>query len=128
MKKAVFPVLVAAALSACAQPSTTTSSREPTMLSEIYATRITNIATQRADVGGIVSKYLPVGTSRATTLEFLKSLGEGQIQESPREIVYTTRQGEGAKGNRRDIVLNIQFDPSDHIGAITSHIDKSNNL
>jgi hypothetical protein len=127
MKKAVFPVLVAAAMSACAQP-TTTSSREPTMLSEIYAVRIANIATQRADVGGIVSKYLPVGTSRAKTLEFLKSLGEGQIQESPQQIVYTTRQGEGAKGNRRDIVLNIQFDPNDHIGAITSHIDKSNNL
>lgn len=126
MKKAVFPVLVAAALSACAQP--TTASREPTMLSEIYATRITNIATQRADVGGIVLKYLPVGTSRAKTREFLKSLGEGRIQESPREIVYTTRQGEGAKGNRRDIILNIQFDPSDHIAAITSHIDKSNNL
>lgn len=127
MNKALFPVLVAAALTACAQP-TTTSSREPSMLSEIYATKITNIATQRADVGSIVLKYLPVGTSRAKTRDFLKSLGEGQIQESPREIVYTTRQGEGAKGNRRDIVVNIQFDPSDQIGAITSHIDKSNNL
>lgn len=127
MKKAFFPVLVAAALTACAQP-TTTSSREPSMLSEIYATKIPNTATQRADVGGVVLKYLPVGTSRTKTLEFLKSLGEGQIQESPREIVYTTRQGEGFKGNRRDIVVKIQFDATSHIESLTSHIDKSNNL
>ena len=127
MKKAALSVLVAVAMTACAQP-TTTSSREPSMLSEIYATKITNTATQRADVGGIVSKYLPVGTSRAKTLEFLKGLGEGQIQESPREVLYTTRQGEGFKGNRRDIVVKIQFDATSHIESLTSHIDKSNNL
>lgn len=98
------------------------------MLDEIYGTKITDIATQRADVGSIVSRYLPVGTSKSKTQEFLKGLGEGKIDESPRQIVYTTRHGEGAKGNRRDILVKIQFDPNHNIESITSHIDKSNNL
>lgn len=127
MKKLIFPMLVAATLTACAQPTTTTS-REPSMLSEIYATKIPNTATQRADVSGIVSKYLPVGTSRAKTLELLKGLGEGKTDESPNQLVYTTRHGEGIKGNRRDILVKIQFDPNNNIESITSHIDKSNNL
>jgi hypothetical protein len=98
------------------------------MLSEIYAAKITDIATQRADVSTIVSKYLPVGTSRNQTLAFLKSLGEGKIDEAASQIVYTTRHGEGAKGNRRDILVKIQFDPNNNIESVTSHIDKSNNL
>lgn len=98
------------------------------MLSEIYAAKITDIATQRADVSSVVSKYLPVGTSRNKTLAFLKSLGEGKIDESTRQIVYATRHGEGVKGNRRDILVKIQFDPNNNIESITSHIDKSNNL
>lgn len=127
MKRVIFPMLVAAALTACAQP-TTTSSREPSMLSEIYATKIPNTATQRADVSSIVSRYLPVGTSKSKAQEFLKGLGEGKIDESTRQIVYTTHLGEGAKGNRRDILVKIQLDPNNHIESITSHIDKSNNL
>lgn len=98
------------------------------MLSEIFATKITNVATQRADVSGIVSKYLPVGTSRAKTLDLLKGLGEGKIDETPGQIAYTTRQGEGVKGNRRDILVKIQFDANNNIQSLTSHIDKSNNL
>lgn len=98
------------------------------MLSEIYATKIPNTATQRADVSSIVSRYLPIGTSRNKAQEFLKGLGEGTIDESKDQIVYTTRQGEGYKGNRRDILVKIQFDPNNHIESITSHIDKSNNL
>lgn len=98
------------------------------MLSEIYATRIPNTATQRADVSSIVSKYLPVGTSRSKAKEFLKGLGEGTTDESASQIVYATRQGEGFKGNRRDILLKIQFDPNSNIESITSHIHKSNNL
>ncbi len=98
------------------------------MLSEIYATKIPNTATQRADVSGIVSRYLPIGTSRSKTQEILKSLGEGTIDTSASQIVYTTRQGEGVKGNRRDIVVKIQFDPNNNIQSLTSHIDKSNNL
>lgn len=127
MKRVIFPMLVAAALTACAQPTTTTSG-ETSMLSEIYAAKITDIATQRADVSSVVSKYLPVGTSRNKTLAFLKSLGEGKIDESTRQIVYTTHHGEGVKGNRRDILVKIQFDPNNNIESITSHIDKSNNL
>lgn len=98
------------------------------MLSEIYATKIPNTATQRADVSSIVSRYLPVGTSKNKTQEFLNNLGEGKIDESASQIVYTTRQGEGFKGNRRDILVKIQFDPNNNIESITSHIDKSNNL
>ncbi len=98
------------------------------MLSEIYATKIPNTATQRADVSSIVSRYLPIGTSKNKAQEILKSLGEGTIDESKDQIVYTTRQGEGFRGNRRDILVKIQFDPNNNIGAITSHIDKSNNL
>ena len=127
MKKALFAMWVAAALTACAQPATTTS-RETSMLSEIYATKISNTATQRADVSGIVTRYLPIGTSKSKAQAFLKSLGEGRIDESASQIVYTTRHGEGAKGNRRDILVKIQFDPNNHIESVTSHIDKSNNL
>ncbi len=126
IKKAVLPVLVAVALTACAHP--TTSSREPSMLREIYATKISNVATQRADVSDIVSRYLPVGTSRSKAQEFLKGLGEGTIDESANQIVYTTHQGEGFKGNRRDILVKIQFDTRNTVESITSHIDKSNNL
>lgn len=127
MKKTVLPILMAVALTACAQTATTTN-REPSMLSEIYATKITNVATQRADVSGIVSKYLPVGTSRTKTLELLKGLGEGKIDETPGQVTYATRQGEGIKGNRRDILVKIQFDANNNIQSLTSHIDKSNNL
>ena len=98
------------------------------MLSEIYATTIPNTATQRADVSSIVSRYLPVGTSKSRTQDFLKSLGEGKIDESNGQLVYTTRRGEGFKGNRRDIFVEIQFDSSNNIKTISSHIDKSNNL
>lgn len=127
MKKAVLPILVAAAMTACAEPTTSTNLESP-MLSEIYATRIPNIATQRADVSHIVSKYLPVGTSRAKALELLKGLGEGKTDESPSQLVYTTHRGEGLWGNRRDILVKIQFDTRNNVESITSHIDKSNNL
>lgn len=98
------------------------------MLSEIYATTIPNSPTQRADVSGVVSRYLPVGTSKSEALEFLKGLGEGRIDESSGQMVYTTYRGEGYRGNRRDILLKIQFDSNDNIKSISSHIDKSNNL
>ncbi len=127
MRSVIFPILIAAAVTACAQPTNTTS-KEKSMLNEIYATKITDIATQRADVGSIVSKYLPVGTSRNQTQAFLKSLGEGKIEESTSQIVYTTRQGEGSKGNRRDVLVKIQFGSNNNIESLTSHIDKSNNL
>ena len=138
MKKAFFPILVVlAALTACAQPTTsanthtntnTSTKREAAMLNEIYATPITDIATQRADVSGIVSRYLPIGTSKAKAQAFLKGLGEGKVDESSGQMVYTTRQGEGFKGNRRDVIVKIQFDSNNNIASITSHIDKSNNL
>lgn len=127
MKKLIFPIFVTAAMAACAQPTNTTSG-DTSMLNEIYGTKITNVATQRADVSSIVSKYLPVGTSRTKTLELLKGLGEGKIDETPGQIAYTTRQGEGVKGNRRDIFVKIQFDANNNIQSLTSHIDKSNNL
>lgn len=127
MKKVMSSMLIAAAMTACAQP-TTTSSREPSMLSEIYATKIPNTATQRADVSSIVSRYLPVGTSRSKAQEFLKGLGEGTFDESASLIVYTTRQGEGFKGNRRDILMRIQFDSNNNIESVTSYIHKANNL
>jgi len=127
MKNAVFSIWVAAVMTACAQPTTSTHP-EPSMLSEIYATKIPNIATQRADVSSIVSRYLPVGTSKSKAQEFLKSLGEGTIEESSRQIVYTTRRGEGIRGNRRDILVNVQFDSNYSIESVASHIDKSNNL
>ena len=127
MKRAIFPMVVAAAMAACAQP---TASRhpEPSMLSEIYATKIPNVATQRADVSHIVSRYLPVGTSKGKTQEFLKGLGEGTIEESSQQIVYTTHQGEGFKGNRRDVLVKIQFDANNNIKSKTAHIAKANNL
>jgi hypothetical protein len=127
MKRIIFPMLIAAAMTACAQPTNTTGGGT-SMLDEICCTKITDVATQRADVSSIVSRYLPVGTSKNKTQEFLKNLGEGKIDESARQIVYTTRHGEGVKGNRRDVLVKIQFDPNNNIESITSHIDKSNNL
>ena len=98
------------------------------MLSEIYGTKISNVATQHADVNGIVSKYLPIGTSKDKALDFLKKLGEGEITTSSNSIAYSTHKGEGFKGNRRDIRVEIKINPDNNIESITSYIDKSNSL
>jgi hypothetical protein len=126
MRKAIFPIFMAAAMTACAQP--TTISGDKSMLNEIYGTKITNVATQRSDISSTVSKYLPVGTSRSKALAFLNGLGEGKIDESANQLIYSTHQGEGIKGNRRDIHIKIQFNAGNNIDFITSYIDKSNNL
>lgn len=127
MRSIVAPVLLAAVMTACAQPGNTTIG-EKAMLNEIYATKITNVATQRTDVNGIVTKYLPIGTSREKALAFLGGLGEGKVDESGKRITYSTHHGEGIKGNRRDIRIEIQLNSGDSIESLSSFIDKSNNL
>ena len=128
MRKVLVPVFLAAVLTACAQSANTTAGYESAMLNEIYATKITNVATQRTDVNGIVTQYLPIGTSREKALAFLGGLGEGKVEESSKRITYSTHQGEGIKGNRRDIRIEIQLNHGGSIESVSSFIDKSNNL
>ena len=127
MKNIILPILITAAMTACAQP-TNTASEGIAMLNEIYDTKITNMATQRADINVIVLKYLPIGTNKNKALDFLKKLGEGEIATSPKSITYSTHQGEGFKGNRRDIRIEIKINLDNNIEHIKSHIDKSNSL
>ena len=127
MRNIILPILITAAMTACAQPANTTSG-EKAMLNEIYDTKITNVATQRTDINSIVSKYFPIGTSKSKALDFLKNLGEGEIATSPKSITYSTHKGEGFKGNRRDIRVEIQIDVDNNIESITSYVDKSNSL
>lgn len=110
-----------------AQP-TPPARHEAAWLQEIYATPITNVATQRADTSSIVASRLPIGTSRGKALEFLRSLGEGNIDESASDIVYSAHRGEGSKGNRRDILIKLHLGADQKVESITSYVDKSNNL
>lgn len=110
-----------------AQPTNPTHN-EAAWLQEIYATPIPNVATQRADTSGIVASRLPIGTSRGRALTFLRGLGEGNVDESASDIVYSTHRGEGIKGNRRDILIRLHLGPDQNVESISSYIDKSNNL
>lgn len=127
MKSLLTPIFLAMALTACAK-APSASIDGTTMLSEIFATKIPNVATQRADVNGIVTQYLPIGTSREKALAFLGGLGDGKVEESGKRITYSTHHGEGIKGNRRDIRIEIQLNASGSIESIASFIDKANNL
>ncbi|MBL8389468.1 MAG: hypothetical protein JNK17_14745 [Hydrogenophaga sp.] len=110
-----------------AQPTLTTHN-EAAWLNEMYATRIPNVASQRADTSSIVASRLPVGTSRDRALAFLRGLGEGNVDESASDIVFSTHRGEGIKGNRRDILIKLHLGPDQNVESITSYIHKSNNL
>ncbi|MFC3685051.1 hypothetical protein [Hydrogenophaga luteola] len=110
-----------------AQP-TPSAHNEAAWLQEIYGTPIPNVATQRADTSSIVASRLPIGTSRGKALEFLRGLGEGHIDESASDIVYSTHRGEGIKGNRRDILIKLHLGPDQNVASISSYVDKSNNL
>lgn len=110
-----------------AQPTNPTHN-EAAWLQEIYATPIPNVATQRADTSGIVASRLPIGTSRGRALAFLRGLGEGNVDESASDIVYSTHRGEGIKGNRRDILIRLHLGTDQNVESISSYIDKSNNL
>lgn len=127
MRRIILPVFMTAAMAACAQ-TTYTASEGKAMLDEIYGTKITNISTQRADTHTVVLEYLPIGTSKEKTLAFLGGLGEGEVTESGNTISYATHKGEGMKGNRRDIRVEIKLNASGTIESLASYIDKSNNL
>lgn len=110
-----------------AQP-TPSAHNEAAWLQKIYGTPIPNVATQRADTSSIVASRLPIGTSRGKALEFLRGLGEGNIDESASDIVYSTHRGEGIKGNRRDVLIKLHLGPDQNVASISSYVDKSNNL
>ena len=96
MRNIILPILITAAMTACAQPANTTSG-EKAMLNEIYDTKITNVATQRTDINSIVSKYFPIGTSKSKALDFLKNLGEGEIATSPNSITTQLIKAKASK-------------------------------
>lgn len=110
-----------------AQP-TNSAHDEAAWLNEIYGTPIPNVAAQRADTSSIVASRLPIGTSRDNALAFLRGLGEGNIDESASDIVYSTHRGEGIKGNRRDVLIKLHLGPDQNVASITARVDKSNNL
>ena len=79
------------------------------MLNEILKTRITDIASQRADVSNIVSQYLHSGLSKNEIINLIPN--EFKILEnSDDNLLIHYQRGEGYLGNRRDLYINLFFD------------------
>ena len=97
------------------------------MLNEILKTRITDIASQRADVSNIVSQYLHSGLSKNEIINLIPN--EFKILEnSDDNLLIHYQRGEGYLGNRRDLYINLFFDKNGQLLENISYLDKSNNL
>lgn len=97
------------------------------MLNEILKTRITDIASQRADVSNIVSQYLHSGLSKNEIINLIPN--EFKILEnSDDNLLIHYQRGEGYLGNRRDLYINLFFDKNGQLLKNISYLDKSNNL
>ena len=113
------------------QPSTQKEERKtPTqslMLKEVYNMRITDIATQRADVSHIISRYIPLGTSKSQVIEMIRN--EFTILEnSDMKLTVHHYIGKGHLGTRKDLQIHFFFDKDETLTNILANIDKSNNL
>lgn len=97
------------------------------MLNEILKTRITDIASQRADVSNIVSQYLHSGLSKNEIINLIPN--EFKILEnSDDNLLIHYQRGEGYLGSRRDLYINLFFDKNGQLLENISYLDKSNNL
>ena len=97
------------------------------MLDEVFKTRITDIASQRADVSHIVSKYLYSGMDKKE-ISYLISNQFEILEETDNKLFALYKKGEGYLGNRRDFYIELFFSKEGKLLKNKSYLDKSNNL
>lgn len=97
------------------------------MLKEVFETRITDIASQRADVSHIVSKYLHSGMDKKE-IENLISDQFKVLEKNDNKLFSHYKKGEGYLGNRRDFYIELLFSKDGKLLKNKSYLDKSNNL
>ena len=96
------------------------------MLKEVFETRITDIASQRADVSHIVSKYLHSGMDKKEISDLISN--QFEILEKENKLFAHYKKGEGNLGNRRDFYIELLFSKDGKLLKNKSYLDKSNNL
>ena len=96
------------------------------MLKEVFETRITDIASQRADVSHIVSKYLHSGMDKKEISDLISD--QFEILEKENKLFAHYKKGEGYLGNRRDFYIELLFSKDGKLLKNNSYLDKSNNL
>lgn len=96
------------------------------MLDEVFKTRITDIASQRADVSHIVSKYLHSGMYKKEISDLISD--QFEILEKDNKLFAHYKKGEGYLGNRRDFYIELFFSKEGKLLKNKSYLDKSNNI
>ena len=97
------------------------------MLDEVFKTRITDIASQRADVSHIVSKYLHPGMDKKEISDLISNQFE-ILEETDNKLFALYKKGEGYLGNRRDFYIELFFSKEGKLLKNKSYLDKSNNI
>ena len=97
------------------------------MLDEVFKTRITDIASQRADVSHIVSKYLHSGMDKKEISDLISNQFE-ILEETDNKLFALYKKGEGYLGNRRDFYIELFFSKERKLLKNKSYLDKSNNI
>lgn len=97
------------------------------MLDEVFKTRITDIASQRADVSHIVSKYLYSGMDKKEISDLISNQFE-ILEETDNKLFALYKKGEGYLGNRRDFYIELFFSKEGKLLKNKSYLDKSNNI
>ena len=97
------------------------------MLDEVFETRITDIASQRADVSHIVSKYLHSGMDKKEISDLISNQFE-ILEETDNKLFALYKKGEGYLGNRRDFYIELFFSKEGKLLKNKSYLDKSNNI
>ena len=96
------------------------------MLKEVFETRITDIASQRADVSHIVSKYLHSGMDKKEISDLISD--QFEILEKENKLFAHYKKGEGYLGNRHDFYIELLFSKDGKLLKNKSYLDKSNNI
>ena len=97
------------------------------MLDEVFKTRITDIASQRADVSHIVSKYLHSGMEKKEISDLISNQFE-ILEKTDNKLFALYKKGEGYLGNRRDFYIELFFSKEGKLLKNKSYLDKSNNI
>lgn len=97
------------------------------MLDEVFKTRITDIASQRADVSHIVSKYLHSGMDKKEINDLISNQFE-ILEKTDNKLFALYKKGEGYLGNRRDFYIELFFSKEGKLLKNKSYLDKSNNI
>ena len=97
------------------------------MLDEVFKTRITDIASQRADVSYIVSKYLHSGMDKKEISDLISNQFE-ILEKTDNKLFSLYKKGEGYLGNRRDFYIELFFSKEGKLLKNKSYLDKSNNI